>query len=105
MSFLTAMPERECRCRKCGHIRDDHNDHSKAIRLLQKCGVPIPKPRSTTAVGGPSGGGTSVTASPKFLSPTPSNTSSRMGAPASAANGVGYASESPDHQVCMRGNI
>ena len=69
------------------------------MRLLQKCGVPIPKPRSTPAAGAStaSQGG----ASPKpNESPALSQSSSRLGGTSvNTANVVGYGSESPDNQV------
>ena len=71
------------------------------MRLLQKCGVPIPKPRAC-----PAGGASTASqggASPKpNESPALSQSSSRLaGTSVNTANVVGYGSESPDNQVSM----
>jgi len=70
------------RCKKCGHVRDDHGDHPKALRLLCQCGVPIPGYKGPPSV-------------PRPFCPSPS--SSLTGTTRGVA--VGYASESPDHQM------
>lgn len=68
-----AVTSHTCRCRKCGHCRDDHNEHPKAIRLLGACGVVPPQLRKSGA------------ASPSSSARGPT--------------GVEYGSASPDNQV------
>lgn len=63
-------------------MRDDHGDHPKAIRLLCQCGVPIPGFKGAPNI-------------PRPFCPSPS--SSLTGTSRGVA--VGYASESPDHQI------
>lgn len=92
---LRAWIEAGWRCRKCSHMRDDSHEHPKAVQMLSRCGIVVPKPGHGMPKPVSSGGaGTGA-------SPAHSQQSARTAASTitSGPPTITYASASPDNQV------